>query len=202
MSDSKPPPLKPKPIGRQTSHSPDEIAQAQAVLVDVVREHISGEDPLPASYETTTEDTPTPDRRAAELPRRMVDMANANVPARWLFALIMTLLGAVGGLVTAGVVWGQTAAENRAGVAEAKTIAAEAKEKATPVAELKATLAATKDKTDENAGKLDKLAADVAAVRQDAAVQQAKQDAAHANIDVKLNEMAADIKTLVKASKK
>jgi hypothetical protein len=203
LSDSKPPPVpRPKPIGRQSSHSPSEIAQAQAVMDDVVRDHISGESPLPSDYETQTEDIPTPDRREATLPRRLADVANALVPARWLGLLFMFLLGIAGGLVTVGVVWGQTVTENRAGVAEAKADAAEAKAKATPVGELKGKLDLTMKKTDEAAGDVKKLATETAAARQDIAVMQAQQTAAHAVIDQKLNDIAADLKVLVRAARK
>ena len=105
-------------------------------------------------------------------------------------------------MVGAGVVWGQSQAKAEAGIAEAKADAAEAKAAATPVGELKATVALTKQKTDETAVKVDQLTTQTAAARQDIAVIQVEQKAAHANIDAKLDQMAADLKTLVKAAKK
>jgi len=143
--------------------------------------------------------TPTPDRRDVDaLPRRLADLARADVPARWLGLLVMFLLGAAGSLVAVGVVWGQTVSENRTGVAEAKADAAEAKKAAVPVGELKGKLDLNIKKTDETATKLDKVASDTAAIKTDVAVMQEQQKSDR----LKLNDMAADLKTLVKAAKK
>lgn len=197
--NAKPPSKPPTPIGRQSSHSPAQIADAQRVMDDVVREHISQDNPLPADHEKQTADTPTPDRRDVDaLPRRLADLARADVPARWLGLLVMFLLGAAGSLVAVGVVWGQTVSENRTGVAEAKADAAEAKKAAVPVGELKGKLDLNIKKTDETATKLDKVASDTAAIKTDVAVMQEQQKSDR----LKLNDMAADLKTLVKAAKK
>ena len=199
---SKPPP---KPIPRQQSDPriAEKLAEAQRKMREAseaaakAARLVLGESLVPDGYEIG-DDTPTPDRREATFPRRLADVANSLVPTKWLGLLFMFLLGVAGGLVAVGVVWGQTVTENRTGVAAAKADAAEALQKATPVGELKGKLDLTIKKTDETAAKVDKLADDTADVKKDVAVIQTQQKA----MNDKLVDIAADLKTLVRAAKK
>jgi hypothetical protein len=189
VSDSKPPTI-PKPIGRQSSHSPEEIAQAQAVMEDVVREHISGENPLPADYE------PEQDRRDHDAPpRRAEDIEKARVPLGWLIGMAGILLGGAGGLLAAGTVWGQateTVVQAQKDATAAATAAAETA-KAIPVLQTR---------TDAGAEKLEDHEKRLGQLEQNFAKFSGEQREAHKAQDEKLDDLKRDMKELLRTSRK